>query len=119
MVRHTPTVDEAVEVYLQLRKAKFSHDTWINDRSQLMRLARAMNGLQIGSLTPERMEQFFLGPGGLSETMSASSFNKVLSRVDTFFGFCRRRTWIKGDLLGEIDRLKVTRKERLRLSPAE
>jgi integrase len=119
VVRNTPTIDEAVASYLQLRKAKFSHDTWVNDRSQLTRLARALNGLQVGSITPERMEQFFLGPGGLAEEMAPSSFNKVLSRVDTFFGFCRRRGWIKGDPLGEVDRLPVTRRDRLRLSPAE
>jgi len=55
VVRNTSTVDEAVDIYLKLRKAKFSHDTWVNDRSQLLRLARHMNGLQIGSITPERM----------------------------------------------------------------
>lgn len=119
MVRNTPTIDEAVDCYLQLRRAKFSHDTWVNDRSQLRRLARALNGLQVGSITPERMEHFFLGPGGLAEEMAPSSFNKVLSRVDTFFAFCRRRGWIKGDPLGEVERLPVTRRERLRLAPAE
>jgi integrase len=119
VVRNTPTIDEAVAVYLQLRKAKFAHDTWINDRSQLLRLARAMGGLQIGSITPERMEKFFLGEGGVAEEMAPASFNKVLSRVETFLGFCRRRGWIKGDLLAEIDRLPVTRRERLRLSASE
>lgn len=119
VVRATPTIDEAVEVYLQLRKAKFSHDTWVNDRSQLHRLARSMNGIQVGSITPERMEHFFLGPGGLAEVMAPSSFNKVLSRVDTFFAFCRRRGWIKGDPLGEVETITPTRRERLRLSPAE
>lgn len=119
MVRNTPTIDEAVQYYLQLRKAKFAHDTWVNDRSQLMRLARGLKGLQVGSITPERMEQFFLGAGGLSEEMAPSSFNKVLSRVETFFTFCRRRGWIRGDLLAEVGRLPVTRRERLRLSPTE
>jgi integrase len=119
VVRNTPTIDEAVECYLQLRKAKFSHDTWVNDRSQLTRLARALNGLQVGSITPERMEHFFYGPGGLVEQMVPASFNKVLSRVDTFFAFCRRRGWIKGDPLGEVQRLPVTRRERLRLSVPE
>lgn len=119
VVRNTPTIDDAVECYLQLRKAKFSHDTWVNDRSQLTRLARGLNGLQVGSITPERMEHFFYGPGGLVEQMVPASFNKVLSRVDTFFAFCRRRGWIKGDPLGEVERLPVTRRERLRLSPTE
>ncbi len=44
MVRHTPTVDEAVEVYLQLRKAKFSHNTWINDRGGLYEPERVGTG---------------------------------------------------------------------------
>lgn len=65
------------------------------------------------------MEHFFLGPGGLAEEMAASSYNKVLSRIETFFAFCRRRGWIKGDPLAEVRRLPVTRRERLRLSPHE
>lgn len=119
LVRNTPTIDDAVASYLQVRKAKFSRDTWINDRSQLHRLARGLNGLQVGSITAERMEDLLLGPGGLVEQMAPASFNKVLSRYDTFFAFCRRRGWIKGDPLVEIGRLPVTRRERLRLSAAE
>ena len=118
-VRNTPSVDEAVQIYLDLRRARFAKDTWINDRSQLMRFASAMNGLQVGSLSAERVERFFLGEGGLSTQMGPAAFNKVLSRVGSFFSFCNRRGWLKDDLLAEIGRLKVTRRERLRLSAAE
>lgn len=75
-VRGTPTIDEAVAIYLQLRKAKFAADTWQNDKSQLLRLARALDGLQVGSITSDRMEQFFLGSGGIADVMAPASFTR-------------------------------------------
>ena len=119
--RTSPTVGEAVELYLALRKGKFAHDTWVNDRSQLNRFADAVGRQrQMHTLTPEDAEAFFLtGDNALCDQMAASSFNKVRSRVITWMEFCRRRRMIDQDLMGEVDSLPVLKRERLRLSPAE
>ncbi|WP_408898371.1 tyrosine-type recombinase/integrase [Nocardioides sp. R1-1] len=119
--RKSPTVQQAVDQYLALRKKKFAHDTWVNDRSQLMRFAEAVGrSRQMHTLTPEDVEDFFFtGKQPLSEQMAPSSFNKVRSRVSTWLDFCRRRQMIEGDLMAEVDRLPVMKRERLRLSPVE
>lgn len=119
--RTTPTVREAVDKYLALRKAKFALDTWINDRSQLRRFESAVGGhRQMHTLTPEDVEEFFFtGVAPLCEQMAASSFNKVRSRVATWLEFCRRRGMIDTDLMAEVGRLKVVKRDRLRLSPSE
>lgn len=119
--RSTPTVHEAVEKYLALRKRKFAHDTWVNDRSQLNRFADALGrDRQMHTLTIDEVEAFFLtGQPPLCDQMSASSFNKVRSRVSTWLDFCRRRGIIDGDLMAEINPLPVIKRDRLRLSPAE
>ena len=119
--RSTPTVHEAVEKYLALRKRKFAHDTWVNDRSQLNRFADAIGrDRQMHTLTTDEVEAFFFtGDRPLCDQMAASSFNKVRSRVSTWLDFCRRRGMIDGDLMAEIDPLPVMKRDRLRLSPAE
>lgn len=119
--RSIPAVHEAVEKYLALRKRKFAHDTWVNDRSQLNRFADAIGrGRQMHTLTTDEVEAFFFtGERPLCDQMTASSFNKVRSRVSTWLDFCRRRGMIDADLMGEIDPLPVIKRDRLRLSPVE
>src|SRR5687768_1368207 len=103
--RSTPTVQEAVDKYLALRKRKFAHDTWVNDRSQLNRFADAVGrNRQMHTLTTDDLEEFFFtGDGPLCDQMAASSFNKVRSRVGTWLEFCRRRQMVDNDLMAEID----------------
>jgi len=119
--RSSPTVGEAVEKYLALRKKKFAHDTWVNDRSQLNRFADAVGrGRLMHTLTSDNVEDFFFtGSSPLCDLMAASSFNKVRSRVNTWLEFCRRRTWVDSDLMAEIGVIPVVKRDRLRLSPAE
>lgn len=119
--RSTSTVQDAVDKYLALRKRKFAHDTWVNDRSQLNRFADAVGRTrQIHTLTTDDFEEFFFtGDNPLCDQMAASSFNKVRSRVATWLEFCRRRGLVDNDLMAEIDPLPVIKRDRLRLSPAE
>lgn len=119
--RSTPTVHEAVEKYLALRKRKFAHDTWVNDRSQLYRFANSIGrDRMMHTLTTDDVEAFFFtGDHPLCDQMAASSFNKVRSRVTTWLDFCRRRGMVDNDLMAEVDPLPVIKRDRLRLSPAE
>jgi integrase len=119
--RTSTTVSESVDKYLALRKAQLAPDTWINDRSQLRRFEQVIGGRrQMHTLTAEDLEAyFFTGPDPLSDRMAASSFNKVRSRIATWLEFCRRRGMVDSDLMAEVSRLKVIKRDRLRLSPAE
>jgi integrase len=103
---------------LTLRRGQVANDTWINDRSQVTRFARALGHVELTRLTQEQVEEFFLADPAVM-AMAASSFNKTRSRIKCFLDFCIRRGWLAGDLLGEVRPRRVTRRQRLYLAPHE
>lgn len=113
----TPKVGEALTDFLEVRTLQVAPKTLQNDTYVLQRFAEAM-GLEkrVHLLTPPDVERWFLAE---AKRQQASSFNKVRSRVSRFLGFCERRGWAAGNLLGEVPPRKVTKKERFRLSAAE
>jgi integrase len=50
---------------------------------------------------------------------AASSWNKYRQKVGHFLDYCKRHSWIAGDLLGDVRERTVPQVERMQLSPLE
>lgn len=113
----TPTITEAVAEYQETRETYVAATTLRNDWSLLRGFAKAMGpDKQVHLLTARQVETWFAAE---AKRQRASSYNKVRTRLKGFFDFTARRGWTTGDLLGEIRPRKVTKRDRLRLSPSE
>lgn len=83
-------VSEVLSEYLNTR-LHLATNTQMNNKSVLFSFVRELGPIQIGNLTPQHVERYFLGPKGIHHRMNASSYNKVRQRVDGFLKFCERR----------------------------
>src|SRR4051794_22386262 len=118
IARTTPMLTDALEAYFQTR-TNLADNTQANDRSVLTRFVRSLGSIQVGHLTPEHVEKYFVGSDGIVHTQRPSSYNKTRQRVEGFLKFCVGRGWIRRDLLANIGRKRMVRSDRLRLTPAQ
>lgn len=118
MARRTPTVQEALDEYMSTREHT-SKNTQINDRSVLGAFARHLGDMQIGHVTPQHVESFFLGPDGTGSRHNGATFNKGRQRVNGFLAFCAGRGYNRATLLANVRPRPVQKRERLRLSPSQ
>jgi integrase len=99
-----------------------SKDTRRKNWSVVRRLAAATNDRQVGTLTPEHIEAFFYGPGGLVETCARTTLATYRNTLKTFLAWCYRRKWCdEPDYLlgGVLDVSTKSRRVRLRLSESQ
>lgn len=94
--RTTPKVSEAAESFIRNVKAQTESRTVHNDyRSLLTRFATRVNNCQVGSLTPEHVEDFFFGSGrSLHATTTTATLSAYKTRLKAFLRFCHRRGWL-------------------------
>jgi integrase len=118
MARHTPTLQAALDEYLATRRHTAAN-TQINDRSVLNLFVRHVGNIQVGHLTAQHVEDFFLGPQGLMQRNNARSYNKVRQRVSGFLTFCADRGYKRSPLMSNVRPMRVFHRERLRLTPAQ
>lgn len=116
MARRTPSLQDALDEYFTTR-LHTATNTQINDRSVLNGFVRFFGDMQVGHLTPQHVEQYFLGPGGAIHRYNARSYNKVRQRVAGFLAFCAARGYNRAPLLGNVHARKVMQQDRLRLTP--
>ncbi len=113
----TPTLIEAVDEFYETRSVHLAPTTLYNERSVIRSFMRGVGEKrQCHTITQREVERWFAAE---ANRQAASSYNKVHSRVSGFIRFCQRRGWITADLMGEVRTLKVVKRERMRLSPAE
>jgi site-specific recombinase XerD len=118
MARRTPLVQDALDEYLSTRQ-HLAPNTLLNDRSVLNAFVRHLGQLQIGHLTPQHVETYFLGANGIGARMNAQSANKVRQRIAGFLDFCARRGWNRRPLMENVRPRRVFQRERLQLSAAQ
>lgn len=94
--RSTPRVSEAAEHYLTKVKAETQSRIARNQHSSIVRrFELRVNNCQIGSLTPEHVDDFFYGPGrSLHRTCTPSTLGAYKTRLKSFLRFCHRRGWL-------------------------
>ena len=113
--RTTPTVREAVDAYRDSRR-HLALNTRNNDKSCLDRMARSVGpDRQIGNITAQQVQDFFREFDG----QAPASWNKAKQRVTGFLSYAQRQQWVAGDLVADVAKKKVPRRERVRLQPDE
>lgn len=118
MARRTPTAQQALDEYMSTRQHT-ALNTQINDRSVLGAFVRHLGDIQMGHVTPQHVESFFLGPGGTGSRHNGRTFNKGRQRVAGFLAFCEGRGYNRQPLLTNVRPRPVVHRERLRLTPSE
>src|SRR3954470_18418581 len=124
MAVHHPRLDEAIEEYLRIRRARYSNATVANEGFVLRRFAAWAGNVQVRHLSPQRVAEWFYGGAGLTSDhmtrdgvqrppIKASTHNFYRNRLASFFRFCVVRGWLRCDLLTEVTPLPVARRERL------
>ncbi|MCX6401813.1 MAG: site-specific integrase [Propionibacteriales bacterium] len=115
--RETPTVAAAAAEYQETRATYVANATLANDWSILRAFARGIGpDKQIHNVTQRQVELWFAAE---AKRQKPSSYNKVRTRIKGFLDFATRRGWVTLDLLGEVRTRTVTKRDRMRLSPAE
>jgi integrase len=123
-----PRLSEAVEDYLDLRRARFSHTTVQNETFVLRRFVANVGDIQVRHLRPEHVEKWFYGPGGVMaahrtrdrlarEPVQASTHNYYRSRLKSFFGYCSQRGLTRAVLLQQVTPMRLPTKDRLQPGP--
>lgn len=62
--------------------------------------------MQVGSVAPGHVEDFFYGDGGLSETCDRTTLAKYRSQMLDFFRFCKRREWLTREPAALVDGIR-------------
>lgn len=121
--RSTPNVSKAAADFIAYNYGKGgSAGVRYSQQSLLRRFARSVNDCQAGTLTPEHLETFFYGPGGLAETCARSTMGKYHGDLKAFLSWAHRRSWCDDParLLGGITHTSTrVRRNRLRLSESQ
>lgn len=127
-------MSEAAEEYLALQRAKRAgedHSSTVDADNNVLRMFMRISGDRVMSnITPEHVESFFYGPGGLRDThvilskragkkqthppVSAATHNHYRSRLKTFFAWATSRGYMKRDVMVFTQPLKVERQKRQR-----
>lgn len=129
-------LSEAVHEYIRMstvKKGSADHNTVKTDRIMLEMFTRMVGDRVTSNITPEHVEAWFYGPGGmrdehivesrragstrLAPPISESTHNHYRSRLGTFFKWCAQRGYVKRDLMVNTEPLKVKRQPRLQVSP--
>ena len=114
--RTTPLLSEATDEYLTNRATHVAPTTLQNDTYTLTALLKGLGDVRVGTLTNADVEAWFRTE---ADRLTPNSFNKQLDRVRGFFKFAERRKWTDGLLTSEVRPRRVTKRDRLRLSPAQ
>lgn len=118
--RSTPALSVAAQRYVDYCYGRGGSDgVRYSQRSLLGRLSRFLNDCQTGSVTPEQIEEFFYGAGGLATNCARSTLGKYFGDLRAFFDWTHRRGWsdAPGFLLGGITHTSTrVQRNRVRLS---
>lgn len=124
-------ISNARDEYIRgLEARRRSPETIRVDKAILGRMIRDIGDIQFQNLTPEHVENWFYGPGGLMDehkteqwgrrtnpAIQPATHNQYRSRVKVFFEWGARRGYVRLDLLEHVEPLKVPAKLRQRPSP--
>lgn len=125
-------LSEALDLYLNRQAARQKSQNTIDSDWQAIRMfIRVVGDLRLSNLTPQHVERFFYGEGGLMgehasgsngvqhrPPVSPSTHNHYRSRLRCFFTWCYEQGYIRQDnLFQHVSPLKVRRRNRLRPSP--
>lgn len=122
--RSTPKVGDAAESFLRNLRAQTGSRIARNQYSSVVkRFELRVNNCQVGSLTPEHVEDFFYGPGrSLVATCKPQTLAAYKTRLKAFLRFCHRRQWLpmSPEVMCEGIRAKTrTNRNRYRMTRAE
>lgn len=126
----------ALEEYIKIQQAKTGgngHRGDITARcdNNVLRMFMRMTGdRMLTSLTPQHIEAWFYGPGGIMDdhkvlsqragkaallpAVSASTHNQYRSRLKMFFTWCIQRGYMKSDVMVHVQPMKVQKRTRIR-----
>ncbi|MDL5204977.1 tyrosine-type recombinase/integrase [Streptomyces sp. ALI-76-A] len=122
--RTTPKVSEARELFLLKVRGQTQSRIAVNQYSSVVRrFELRVNNCQVGSLTPEHVEDFFFGSGrSLNSTCGPTTLGAYKTRLKSFLRFCHRRGWLtmSPDVMLEEIRAKTrANRNRYRMTRAE
>ncbi|MEU3618870.1 site-specific integrase [Streptomyces sp. NPDC006872] len=120
----TPKLSFARETFIRQRAAASgSRDVAYAYASLLRRFERSVNDCHTGTIRAHHIEDFWYGPGGLSDTCKPQTLGKYRNDMKQFLSFMHRREWTKytPDFLLDGIREKSTRvnRNRYRMTRAE
>jgi integrase len=116
-------LSDAIDEYLQHRYAKKEEGTARCDKGELkMFLARTGN-IQLKHLTVKHVNRYFYGDeagqGGRNTEVAPASFNNSRARLLGFMKWAQHRGYVRGTLMGDIERARAYEKQRVRLTPEQ
>lgn len=127
----TPPVSDVIETYISVLERKGrSPETIRVDKAILGRFAKHVKDIQISSVKPDHLEDWFYGPRGLmtkhkvhshgkthNEAISPATHNAYRARLKVFFDYCMKRNYVKCDLLEHVEPMKIPPRRRQRPEP--
>ncbi len=112
-------LQEAIQAYTRLRAAKMRPNTVRNEACELNLFLNRTGNLRLATLTLKHVERYFYDPETGHQELAAASFNNARARLLGFLRWCQEEGHIKGNLMRQIDRRKVYKTEKLRLTPEQ
>lgn len=122
--RTTPNVTYAAEQFTAYRyRRSQSAGVRYGYVSLLRRFAESVNNVQVGSLKPAHVEEFFYGVRGLHNTCGRSTLAKYRGDLSSFFDYCHRHEWLPlsgaAMVAGISDKSTHVNRDRTRLTAPE
>jgi integrase len=104
LVSAPSTLADAVNRYLEIRRAKVAENTYKNDRVAMNALLDAVGrNAPLHSITRELLDTKFFGAGGIAHAGKASTFNAYLSRMRRFTQTAVAYGWMARDPLAGME----------------
>lgn len=120
----TPRLSDAADQFIAYRyKQGGSTSNRYGYKSLLRRFIAYTGDPTVGSLRPEHVDEFFYGPGGLSDSNAPTTLAKYRNDLKAFFRFCHRREWSAFHSEAMVDGIRDRRtranRDRSRLMPTD
>src|SRR5437773_1445081 len=137
MTRNTRIMlSEAIDLWLQYMESRgedeFAPNTIYSRQQVITRFLRASGDKQLMSVTPDHVEKYFYGPGGLrhshqvgtawtyikqNEGIATSTHNQYRAVFMAFFAWCEERDLCRVRVMKNVRRIKERKQHKFRPAP--
>lgn len=110
-------LSDSIDTFILLQRAKHSPATVKLYESNLRQFLASVGNIRTKDVTHHHMVDFFYGPKGVAARSQPVTLNGVRARLLVYVKWARDEGHITQDVMRQVDRAKVFKKERQRLTP--